>query len=182
MTTAQAILERPPALEARPPIRVEIVETGWKPWYSVFRVHHYLNGARQMPFSTAFTGFDADSGDPVVFMGMSGMVAGGQRSARACRLVTHPEYQGAGVGMRFLNVLCEREWRGEGFIGKPVPTYMHTAHPALCSALRRSKNWRQISQRLTGDAPSGPVASLQSGLHFGGHTRSVAGFRYQGEA
>lgn len=165
----------------RDPIQIEIVETGWGPWYAAFKIHHYLADAKQMPFSTAFTAFCADSGDPVAFMGMSGLVAGGARAARACRMVVHPEWQGAGIGLRFLNTLCERERLGEGFIGKPVPTYMHTAHPALCAALRRHPMWSQVSQKLVGDKIGGPAEhSLTGKMKFGGHLRSVAGFRYDG--
>lgn len=167
-----------PQLE-RPPIEVEIVETGWKPWYEWARYHHYLHDAKQMPFSTAYTGFDRASGDPVAFVGVSGMVVGYDRIrvARACRLVTHPEYQGAGVGLRFLEAIAKREALGEGFIGSPVPTYIHTAHPALCAALRRSKSWKQVSQKLVG----GPGSAIHiKGGRYGGHTRSVAGFKFKG--
>lgn len=161
----------------RPTLEVEIVQTGWKPWYSIFRYHHYLHDAKQMPFSTAFTGFDVETGDPAAFVGVSGFVAGRQRVARACRLVVHPEYQGAGVGLRFLNTVAEREARGEGFIGSPVPTIIHTAHPALCAGLRRSRDWKQVSQHLVGDKTSNTTLA---NARYGGHTRSVAGFRFLG--
>lgn len=165
----------------RDPLRIEIVETGWGPWHSVFKVHHYLRDAGRMPFSTAFTGFCTDTGDPVAFLGISGMVAGSRRVARACRMVVHPEWQGAGIGLRFLNTLCERERVGGGFIGAPVPTFMHTAHPALCAALRRAPEWRQVSQKLFGGAGSGDVLAMKNhGMHYGGHSRAVAGFRYDG--
>lgn len=176
--TALASIEWNPRLE-RPPLRVEIVETGWKPWYEWARYHHYLHDAKQMPFSTAFTGFDLSTGDPVSFVGMSGMVVGyGKvRVARACRLVVHPEYQGAGVGLRFLEALAKREAIGNGFIGSPVPTFIHTAHPALCAALRRSASWKQVSQALAGNKAS---PSLIANGRYGGHTRSVAGFKFKG--
>lgn len=131
-----------------------------------------------MPFSTAYTGFDAATGDPVSFVGVTGMWAGRRRVARACRLVTVPDWQGAGVGMRFLDAIAQREWKGEGFIGDPVPTMMHSAHPALCGALRRSKRWKQVSQRLVGDEARKVRADLN--MRYGGHWRSVAGFRYLG--
>ena len=179
MTSAEASLEWSPA-DAREPLRVEIVETGWAPWYSVFKVHHYLANAKQMPFSTAFTGFDADTGDPVAFVGMSGMWAGNRRVGRACRLVVHPEWQGAGVGMRFLKTVCQREVDGVGFIGAPVPVMFHTAHPALLGALRRDPDWRQVSQKLVGGEGSRIRADLR--MTFGGHYRSVAGFRFDGSS
>lgn len=167
-----------PQLE-RDPLVVEIVETGWKSWVEWARYHHYLHDAKQMPFSTAYTGFEASSGAPVAFVGVSGMTAGpGRRVARACRLVVAPEYQGAGVGIRFLEAIAMREARGEGFIGKPVPTYIHTAHPALCAALRRSRSWKQVSQKIAGN-PGSNITVGNTG-RYGGHTRSVAGFRFKG--
>lgn len=172
------LLWTPPEMWSRPPIRVEIVETGWRPWYEWAKYHHYLSDAKQMPFSTAFTGFDAETGDPVSFVGLSGMAIGpANRVARACRLVVHPEYQGAGVGLRFLEAVAMREARGEGFIGKPVPTYIHTAHPSLCAALRRSPRWKQVSQALAGRP--GSALTIKHG-RYGGHTRSVAGFKFRG--
>lgn len=167
-----------PRLE-RPPLEVEVVDTGWKPWYDWARYHHYLHDAKQMPFSTGFTGFDRASGDPVVFVGVSGMVVSRKRVARACRLVTAPEYQGAGVGLRFLELIAEREAQGTGYIGAPVPTYIHTAHPALCAALRRSASWKQVSQKLAGNVGSNITVGKTG--RYGGHTRSVAGFKYKGK-
>lgn len=109
------------------------------------------------------------------FVGVSGMVTGkGKREARFCRFVTKPEWQGAGLGMRFLEWLCERELRGDGFIGKPTTSIIHSAHPALAVTLRRSPKWRQISQALHGGRKAGTTG-------MGGHMRAVMGFRYGGE-
>lgn len=172
-----AVLVRDPGLR-RPPIEVELVETGWKPWFEWAEYSHYLVGAKPLPFSTAFTGFEVSSGDPVFFIGLTGMWAGQRRVARVCRMVTHPEWQGAGIGMRCMDAIAEREWRGEGFIGAPVPTYQHTAHPALVSAMRRSPRWRQVSQKLVGGEGHRIKGDVK--MQYGGHLRAVAGFRYLG--
>lgn len=158
-------------------MRVEVVQTDWQPWDTTFSIYHYLRGAPHMPFSTTFTGFDADTGQAVCFAGMTGIWAG-TRAARACRLVVHPEYQGAGIGMRFLNLLCQRELEGIGFIGHKTHTYFHTAAPALGAALRRDPHWRQVSQRLTGDKVS--HVHNEPNMKYGGHWRSVAGYKYVG--
>jgi GNAT superfamily N-acetyltransferase len=126
-----------------------------------------------MAFATAYTGFVED--EPVVFVGVSGMVTGkGKREARFCRFVTKPEWQGAGIGMRFLEHLAERELRGAGFIGAPTTSIIHSAHPALAVTLRRSDKWRQISQALHGGQKAGVTG-------MGGHMRAVMGFRYYGQ-
>ncbi len=127
-----------------------------------------------MAYATAFTGFVND--EPVCFVGVSGMVSGTKREARFCRFVTVPEWQGAGVGMKFLEYLTERELRGEGFIGKPTTSIIHSAHPALAVTLRRSPKWRQISQALHGVQKD----IISTGM--GGHLRAVMGFRYYGQA
>jgi GNAT superfamily N-acetyltransferase len=153
---------------------MDIRETGWAPWNAEFKRHHYLPDAGPMGYSTAYTGFV--DGEPVFFIGISGMVTGkGKREARVCRMVVKPEWQGAGVGMAGLEWVCERELRGHGFIGKPTTTIMHSAHPALAVSLRRNPKWRQISQRLVGDKKDGTTG-------MGGHLRSVQGFRYVGQA
>ena len=105
------------------------------------------------------------------------MVVGkGIREARFCRFVTKPEWQGAGVGMRFLEFLTERELQGGGFIGTPTTSIIHTAHPALVVTLRRNPKWRQISSRLHGG-----LKDIRS-TGMGGHLRAVMGFRYYGQA
>ena len=42
--------------------------------------------------------------------------------ARACRLVVMPEWQGAGVGLRFLDAVCELWRTGANRYGRPMPT------------------------------------------------------------
>lgn len=77
--------------------------------------------------------------------------------------------------MAFLEWIAERELRGEGFIGKPTTTIMHSAHPALAVSLRRNPKWRQISQKLHGGSKDRSVTGM------GGHMRAVMGFRYGGD-
>jgi GNAT superfamily N-acetyltransferase len=174
----------------RPPIELEVVETGWGYW-PLFKPHHYLVDAGPMPFSTAFVGFVDDQ--PVAHLGVSGIYIGQRREARACRMVVMPEWQGAGVGMRFLNHLMDRELAGEGFIGYPTQGLFHTNHPALAAGLRRDPKWRQISYNLHGgdraaSARSNNKSAAKQGrkptgsMGWGGHFRGVQGFRYFGEA
>lgn len=156
----------------RPKVDLVVTEEGWRFWHSVFEQHHYLK-ANPMAFSTAFVGWVGD--EPVAHLGMSAMVSGRKREARACRMVVKPEWQGIGIGIPFLEALCERELRGEGFVGKPTTTILHTNHPALAVSLRRNPRWRQISQALHGGLK---VAAKGGGM--GGHMRAVQGFRYGG--
>jgi len=109
---------------------------------------------------------------------------------RASRLVVMPEWQGAGVGMRFLNHVCQRYLHGENRYARPGAMLFHTSHPGLCAALRRDSKWVQKSARLFGANKLRSARSLtraarkrggsEIGTGFGGHFRAVQGFKYVG--
>ena len=171
----------------RPAIELEIRQSNWR-WWPHFEPHHYLKLPRMIA-ATNYVAFVDDA--PVAHLAVS--TRAGLCEARACRLVVMPEWQGAGVGTRFLNEVC-RHWRiGNNRYNKPMPTLFHTSHPGLCAALRRSKLWTQVSARLHGDnkndsrrsisaarKKAGTFESLGASSGFGGHFRAVQGFRYIG--
>lgn len=162
----------------RPPIELEIREArGWE-WWPYFEPHHYLKLPRMIA-ATCYVGFV--DGEPVAHLGVS--TRPGLLEARACRLVVMPEWQGAGVGMRFLNAVCGAWRRGRNRYRRPMPTLFHTSHPGLAAALRRDPNWAQISAELYGGAKLRSRASIarSGGIDkggYGGHFRAVQGFRY----
>lgn len=190
-------------LQPRPPIELEIWQTDWRYW-PLFEPHHYLKlplmiGAR------CYVG--TVDGEPVAHLGVGTMHTGLGVEARACRMVVMPEWQGAGVGMRFLNQICEWNLRGDekgvgGYketsplYGKPLTTLFHTSHPGLAAALRRSRGWVQTSANLYGARKSASRKSIRAaskrdvatgkrkvvfgGTGFGGHFRAVQGFRFVG--
>lgn len=171
-------------LRRRPPIQLDIWQTDWRYW-PAFEPHHYLK-LPQMVAATCYVG--AIGGElvaHVAFATRPGMV-----EARACRLVIMPEWQGAGLGMRFLNAICEQWRRGENRHNKPMPTLFHTSHPGLAAAIRRDPKWTQVSAMLCGQSKARSAASLaasaaragrrSAGSGFGGHFRAVQGFRYLG--
>lgn len=156
----------------RPAIEMEIWQTNWRYW-AMFEPHHYL----KMPHMIAATCYVAVvNNEPVAHLAVStrpGLVEG-----RACRLVVLPEWQGAGVGMRFLNAVCEMWLQGQNRYSKPMPTLFHTSHPGLAVALRRDLKWTQVGGKLIGDAKSTPGRTVIG--KYGGHFRAVQGFRYLG--
>jgi ABC-type lipoprotein export system ATPase subunit len=172
----------------RPEIPLDIFQTNWRYW-PLFEPHHYLK-LPHMIAATCYVGFVGET--PVAHVGFS--TRPGMKEARACRLVIMPEWQGAGVGLRFLNEIC-RMWRyGENRYNKPMRMLFHTSHPGLAAALRRSKLWTQVSGVLCGDDKlrshrtltasmdkSGWERGRSSASGFGGHFRAVQGFRYLGE-
>ena len=111
----------------------------------------------------------------------------------ATRLVTMPEWQGAGVGFRFLEWVCQYRLDGNGRCGHKYPTFFHTSHPQLCAALRRSKKWIQTNAKLHGDNKVKSIKSMSkaarkstrkntiSGSGYGGHFRAVQAFKYCGQ-
>lgn len=112
---------------------------------------------------------------------------------RATRLVVMPEWQGAGVGTKFLEWVCEYHKLGLGRCGRRLPTFFHTSHPQLIAYLKRSKRWVLKSQVLYGGnkVKSGKsIARANAGKGtigdgllggYGGHFRAVQGFKYIGE-
>lgn len=173
-------------LRRRPRIDVELWQTGWEHW-PAFEPHHYL----KLPKMIAATNYVATVGGQLVAH-VAVSTRPGLAEARACRLVVMPEWQGAGVGLRFLDAVCER-WRlGQNRYDKPMLSLFHTSHPGLASALRRSDRWTQVSARLVGESKARSRDSIarsaerrgfaQTGAGYGGHFRAVQGFRYLGAA
>lgn len=171
-------------LRRRPRIDVDLWQCGWQHWPS-FEPHHYL----KLPQMIAATNYIATvDGQLVAHVAVS---TRSSTEARACRLVVMPEWQGAGVGLRFLDAVCERWRTGQNRYSKPMLTLFHTSHPGLAAALRRSTRWTQVSARLVGESKARSKASMlrsgerhghTTGTGYGGHFRAVQGFRYLGEA
>lgn len=177
----------------RPRIDVEIRLGGWDLW-PFFKPHHYLD-LPPMVGGKCYVAFV--DGEPVAHLGVATKNAAVRHNgrvlqtveARASRLVVLPEWQGAGVGVRFLNEVCRMQLAGEGVLpGRRMTTQFQTSHPQLCHSLRRSPLWRQVSGSLAGSNKGASRASLRKtrggegiGSGFGGHFRAVQGFRYYGE-
>jgi GNAT superfamily N-acetyltransferase len=166
----------------RPEIALEIRETGWE-WWRYFEQHHYLKVPRAIA-ARCYVGFL--DGEPVAHVAVS--TRPGLREARACRLVVMPEWQGAGIGLRFLNEVCAAWRRGLNPYQRPMPTLINTSHPGLASALRRHPLWVQVSSVLYGSSKKRSAASISKTAgeikaDYGGHFRPVQGFRYvEGDA
>jgi GNAT superfamily N-acetyltransferase len=173
-------------LRRRPPIDVDIFATDWRYW-PLFEPHHYLK-LPKMIAATCYVGFVNDV--PVAHVAVT--TRPGMTEARACRLVVMPEWQGAGVGIRFLNAVCELWRTGRNRHGLRVPTLFHTSHPGLAAGLRRAPAWAQVSAGLVGQNKAKSAASINRSAAaggwappksgYGGHFRAVQGFRYYGAA
>jgi len=165
----------------RPEIELQLWETDWRYW-PAFEPHHYL----KLPKMIAATNYVGTVGGGLVAH-VAVSTRPGLVEARACRLVIMPEWQGAGIGVRFLNAVCKRWRRGKNRYGRPMPTLFHTSHPGLAAVLRRQPGWTQVSASLYGGRRSRSAASIRraaerdgwsNGGAYGGHFRAVQGFRY----
>ncbi len=116
----------------------------------------------------------------------------GLKEARACRLVVMPEWQGAGVGLKFLENVCLMWRKGKNPYNKPMPVLFHTSHPGLAAALRHRKGWYQVSAHLYGENRERCIETMRRSCEksgkraigaagYGGHFRAVQGFRYIGD-
>lgn len=173
------------SVQRRPEIPLTIYETNWSAW-PYFEPHHYL----KMPRMVAATNYVAEgpNGEPVCHVAVATMA--GLHTARLCRLVTMPEWQGAGVGMKFLEHVAQMWLDGQNRYSKKMTGIIHTSHPGLIAALRRSPRWVLTSQQMGGQDRTKSQASLYKakakGLvravgGYGGHIRAVVGFRYVGD-
>lgn len=181
----------------RPKFDVEIRMGGWDLW-PFFKQHHYLD-IPNMVGAKCYVGFI--DGEPVCHLGVGTknmpVKVDGKTvqsvEARASRLVVLPEWQGAGVGMRFLNRICQMQLDGEGVLpGRRMTTQFQTSHPQLAAGLRRSPQWRQLNSMLHGAHKGNSLRTLKEaarhkgiktgeGSGYGGHLRAVQGFRYYGD-
>ena len=192
----------------RPPINLDIwqVDSSYWPFY---KPHYYLD--LPMPVAAQYFIGTVD-GELCCHMAVSPHFE--INGYRGTRLVTMPEWQGAGVGSKFLNFIAQYHLDGGGRNGHHYPMYFHTSHPQLCGYLRHSKKWVQVSAMLYGGNKTKSAKSIErsqkshnrnlivgvgyggalpsgSGLQvcgggitstgYGGHFRSVQGFKYIGE-
>ena len=168
----------------RPAIELEIRKVNGSYW-RYFKPHYYLD--LPMPIAAEYFVGTVD-GELACHLAVSPWFH--LKGYRATRLVTMPEWQGAGVGTRFLDAVAQYHLDGNGRKNKQLPTYFHTSHPQLCASLRRSNKWVQVSARLYGENKGKSIKSHTRsakkkgqehlGSGFGGHFRAVQGFKYIG--
>lgn len=175
------------SLWRRPRLELEVLKTDGSLW-PLFEPHHYLKLPR-MPAAWYYVG--RIDGELMAHIAVAPNLQ--SRSMRACRMVVMPEWQGAGVGMRFLNEVCRLQVDPATcrFPGRVTGVIFHTSHPGLCAALRRDAKWRQVSAQMGGNnkkrsnesmarsyANRGEKMMMAAGSGYGGHFRAVQGFRY----
>lgn len=170
----------------RPKIELKIWKVDSSYWK--FYKHHYYLELPMPPAAEYFIG--TVNGELACHLAVSPLFTA--NGYRATRLVTMPEWQGAGVGFTFLNYIAQYHLNGKGRKNKKFVTFFHTSHPQLCMALRKNKKWIQTSGRLYGANKRRSANSIMkshkknnskgiTGVGYGGHFRAVQGFKYIGD-
>jgi ABC-type ATPase involved in cell division len=128
----------------RPELRLDVYRANRSAW-PAFARHHYLSG-KLAPSARCFTGFLGDT--PVAFAAFLPSI-GHAGVRRVTRLVVLPDYQGIGLGSRFLAAVCELV-RDEGY-----RVTITTSHPAMIAHLDRSPRWTIRAVKRLGSSPHG---------------------------
>lgn len=128
----------------RPAIELEIHRCGVAPW-RLFARHHYLSGSLA-PGARCYLA--TWQGEPVTFCATLPVITK-RNHRRFTRIVTLPDYQGMGIGMRVVAAVAELH-RGEG-----LRINVTSSHPALIRHCERSPLWRTINVKKSGASPSG---------------------------
>lgn len=184
--TAEARFSRD-CLRQRPTIDLKIYQVSGSA-FRHFKPHYYLD----LPHPVAAQYFIGVIGDePVCHLAVTPLFTA--KAYRATRLVVMPEWQGIGVGTKFLNAVCQYHLDGNGRCGHKYPVFFHTSHPQLCGALRHSSRWIQTGAMLYGSnkarcaksinksrASRGKNTKEYSSSGYGGHFRAVQSFKYIG--
>ena len=184
--TAEARFSRD-CLRQRPTIDLKIYQVSGSA-FRHFKPHYYLD----LPHPVAAQYFIGVIGnEPVCHLAVTPLFTA--KAYRATRLVVMPEWQGIGVGTKFLNTVCQYHLDGNGRCGHKYPVFFHTSHPQLCGALRHSSKWIQTGAMLYGSnkarcaksinksrASRGKNTKEYSSSGYGGHFRAVQSFKYIG--
>lgn len=150
----------------RPSIKLEVHRCRLEAW-ELFARHHYLSGSLAPQARCYLATWD---GEPVGFCATLPTIA--QRGRRRfTRIVTLPDYQGIGIGMRFVAAVADLH-REEGF-----RINVTSSHPALINHCKRSPAWRATSVKKTGQSPS-PGTAFKKYRNSAG--RAVVSFEYVG--
>ncbi len=150
----------------RPPIHVEVHRCKLAAW-QLFARHHYLSGSLAVAARCYLATWE---GKPVVFCATLPVIAK-KNHRRFTRIVTLPDYQGMGIGMRVVAAVASLH-RQEGH-----RINITSSHPALIRHCRTSEQWKAVNVKKTGASRSSSARFSQYRSSAG---RAVVSFEYMG--
>jgi GNAT superfamily N-acetyltransferase len=125
----------------RPRIELEVHRCGVAPW-ALFSRHHYLSGNLAVGARCYLATWD---GEPVTFCATLPVITK-KNHRRFTRIVTLPDYQGMGIGMRVVAAVA-RLHRQEG-----LRINLTSSHPAVIRHCRDSPAWRTVNVKRAGSS------------------------------
>lgn len=150
----------------RPAIELELYRTRHRLW-KLFAPHHYLSGA----LSTSARCYAAWwKGSPVSFCATLPII-GRRNHWRITRVVTLPDFQGVGIGMRVAEAVCDLHVQQGHRIN------VTASHPALVAHCQRSPRWRTARVMKHGSADTRRFVHN----YRGSQGRAVVSFEYLGQ-
>lgn len=157
------------SVQPRPQVNCEIIWAKYDAWHTFAR-HHYLTHDLNKS-AQVYVGLIEQQ--PAVLIAVLPLVHATVKNARRIsRIVVLPDFQGIGLGVKFLNAIAA------GLKSQGLSTYITTSHPALIRTLNKANNWEMIRQ------PSRVAQKGKSSSIKGGETsrsRITTGFRYAGK-
>lgn len=150
----------------RPEIRLEIFRARRSGW-ELFKRHHYMSGSIPA-VSQCFAAYW--NGVPVAYCVVANLI-GGKGRRRISRIVTLPDYQGVGIGMRVAEAVSRL------YKSQSLRMNITASHPAVIAHCRCSPLWRAVSIKKTGS--QGSERFIQN--YHGSTGRAVVSFEFVGE-
>jgi GNAT superfamily N-acetyltransferase len=150
----------------RPDIAIEIHRCGLAPW-ELFARHHYLSGSLAVGARCYLATWN---GEPVTFCATLPVITK-RNHRRFTRIVTLPDYQGMGIGMRVVAAVASLH-RAEG-----LRINVTSSHPALIRHCNRSSDWKTVNVRKAGSSPRRSAGFVG---YRGSAGRAVVSFEYVG--
>ncbi len=149
----------------RPRIELKLFRCRSRVW-RLFAKHHYLSG-KLNPAARCFLA--TWEGSPAAFCATLPVI-GRRRHRRISRIVTLPDYQGIGIGMRVAEAVGDIH-RAEGHRFNVT-----ASHPSLIAHCRTSPLWKAVNVQKNGSRSAAKIAPT----YRGSAGRAVVSFEYLG--
>lgn len=150
----------------RPRIELEVRRCRLDVW-RLFARHHYLTGSLAKQAKCYLATW---RGEPVSFAALLPII-GRRGRRRFTRIVTLPDYQGVGIGMRFVEAVAQLQ------VDEGLRVNVTSSHPALVAHCRRSPLWRCVGVKKTGQAAARRRNAFAKYRNSAG--RAVVSFEYE---
>lgn len=151
----------------RPAIQLEVHRCEMAAW-QLFKRHHYLNGSLPVASRCYLTTWE---GVPVNFCATVPVITR-KNHRRFTRIVTLPDYQGIGIGMRAVAAVAELH-RAEGH-----RINVTSSHPALIRHCDMSPLWKTVNVKKSGGSSQRGNKRFPTYRNAAG--RAVVSFEYLG--